>query len=119
MRRPERLAILPIGDKRLIHDLVGERDAAIDGGAVAALRQHPGRAAIFADEIDQIPKRNSGPFIGADQAMGVLHRQSRVGLLPILPAIARAFDEVHARDRWHRHEVVDRQDQRLVHHPMN
>ena len=45
--RPQRFAILSIGDNRLVHDLVGERDAAIDAGAVAALRQHPGRAAIL------------------------------------------------------------------------
>jgi hypothetical protein len=38
MRRPQWLAILPIGDKRLVDDLIRERDAAVVGGPVAALR---------------------------------------------------------------------------------
>ena len=115
MGRPDRLAVLPIGDEGLTHDLVGEWDAAFDAGAVAAFGQHPGRSAILADEIDEEAERNSRPFIGAHQPVSVLHGQGVVGLLPVFPSIASALDEMDPRDRRHGDQVVDRQNQRLLH----
>ena len=74
---------------------------------------------ILSDEIDQEPEWDARPLIGADESVGVLHRQILVGSLPILPSIAGALDEVDPRDRRHGREIVDRQDQRLLHHAVN
>ncbi|AHY54044.1 hypothetical protein BJS_08737 [Bradyrhizobium japonicum SEMIA 5079] len=117
--RPQRLAVLAVGDESLVHDLVGEGNAAIDARAVAALRQHPVRALVLGDEVDQEFERNAGPFIGADEAMRVLHRHLRIGLFPILPAVAGAFDEHDARDRRHPLQVLDAEHQRLRDHPVD
>jgi len=51
--------------------------------------------------------------------VAVLHREGWVGVLPVLPSIASAFDKVDARNRRHRHEITHRQDQRLLHHPVD
>src|SRR5580700_3396942 len=71
--RPMRLAILAVGDYRLVHDLTRERDASVDARPVAALRRHPIRSAILTDKIDQESERNPRPLVGADQSMRVLH----------------------------------------------
>src|SRR5260221_13892374 len=116
---PQRLAILPIGEDRLAHELVSERDASRNASRVAALRQHPPGSAILPDKINQESERNARPFARADQSMRVLHGQVLVGLLPVLPSVASALDEVEARDRWHGLEVVQGQDQRLLRHAMD
>ncbi len=51
--------------------------------------------------------------------MRVLYGEVRVGLLPILPAVAGAFDEHHARNRWHRLEVFEVEHQRLADHAVH
>src|SRR5260370_18831993 len=71
--RPKRLAILAVGDYRLVHDLIRERDASVDSRPVAALRQHPVRSAILTDKIDQESEPNPRALVGADQSMRVLH----------------------------------------------
>ena len=119
VRGPQRFAVLTISDESLVHDLVGEGNAAVDAGAVATFGQHPRRALVLGDEVDQEFERHAGPFIGADEAMRVLHRQIGIGLLPVLPAVAGAFDEHHARDRRHPLEIVDAEDQWLRDHAMD
>src|SRR5215471_11581299 len=76
------------GSPFCLHDFVGERDAPVETGAVAALRQHPRGSAVLPDKIDQESEWNSRPFTGADQSMRVLYGQVLVGSFPILPSVA-------------------------------
>ncbi|MGY3075268.1 hypothetical protein ACVWZZ_001639 [Bradyrhizobium sp. LM6.10] len=119
MRGPQRLPVLPVGDEGLVHDLFGERNAAVDARAVAALREHPVRALVLGYEIDQEFERHAGPFIGADEAMRVLHRHIGIGLFPVFPSVASAFDKNDPRDRRHPLEIVDAENQRLPNHAVD
>jgi len=69
--RPKRLAILALGDYRMISSVNGMLRST--PRLVAALRQHPVRSAILTDKIDQESERNPRPLVGADQSMRVLH----------------------------------------------
>ncbi len=53
----------------------------------------PDATAVLFDQVDQKPEGNTGPFVGADEAVGVLNSEVLIGLVPIFPAIPRAFDE--------------------------
>jgi hypothetical protein len=119
VRGSQRLAVLAIGHESLVYNLVGQGNAAINSSAIAAFRKHPARVTIFAHKIDEEFEGDAGPFIGAHQTMRVLDGQVGVGLLPVLPSVAGAFDEDHARERRHRLKIVDAEDKRLLHHAVD
>ena len=116
--RPKRLAVLAIGDHRVVHHLF-DRDAAVKLAGVRAFGEDPRRAGVHAALTEQRGHRHAGPLAAAREAVDALHVRLRGAAAPFAAAVAGAFEEVDARDRRQPLQLLHGEDQRPIDHAVN
>src|SRR5204862_5595610 len=95
---PERLAVLRVGDQRILHDLA-HGNAARELARVGALREYPARTGFHAALAQQRRDRHPGPFAAARESVRPLHVGVGRPAAPLAAAVAGALEEMNARHR--------------------
>ena len=115
--RPQPLAVLRIGEQRVVERLF-DRDAARHRRCVGAFGQHPLRLRLDAGFRQHGRQRNAGPLAAAEQSMRVLDRQFGFGRAPVL-GVAGTFEKVDARHRRKAGQILHGEDDRPLDHAVD
>ena len=118
MLRAQALAVLVERDQRVVERLL-QRDAAAHVRGVGAFREQPFRLRLEAGFVEQHAQGDAGPFAAGDVAVHSARRHLCGLGTQGAQAVARALDEIGAREHRVARERFDREPERALHQPVD